>query len=65
MNPYKYYKTPQSSEQAQSNINYWWYESMVDDSDIEAMGHFPVHYRTYIHEMARDARREHKNLSAT
>jgi hypothetical protein len=53
MNPFRYTKTPKNLCEAQSNVNYWWYEGMECPPDtIEA------HWRTFIKEMKREAGRD-------
>jgi hypothetical protein len=52
-NPFGYYKTPNTRAEAQSNVNYWWYEGMGEcPSDAVEAG-----WDTYIKEMKREAAR--------
>ena len=57
-NPFPYYKNPTTKRQAQSNINYWWYEGMATDCEIEESGFLPVQHRVFIREMTRQARKD-------
>ena len=54
MNPFVYYKNPTTAKEAQSCINYFWYEGLLTDSEIDDLGHIPASYRTYIKEMTRE-----------
>jgi hypothetical protein len=53
MNPWTYTPNPTNRQQAQANINYWWFEGMgaCPEGEIEA------NWRTFIKEMQRDAQR--------
>ena len=57
MNPFVYYKNPTTTKEAQSNINYFWFEGMLDNKEIEDSGHCPADYRTYIKAMSEDCKR--------
>jgi len=52
-NPFTYTKTPENKKQAQANINYFWFEGMLSNDEIEELGHIPANYKTYINEMLR------------
>jgi len=57
MNPFRYTKNPQTLIEAQSNINYWWFEGMEGpDDEIEA------NWNTFIHEMKRAAANDKQKL---
>lgn len=57
MNPFTYTKTPQTIIEAQSNINYWWFEGMeCPEGEIEA------NWNTFIREMKRAADRDIQKL---
>jgi len=62
MNPFVYYKNPTTTKEAQSNINYFWFEGMLDNKEIEDSGHCPADYRTYIKAMSEDCKRIKRNL---
>ena len=57
-NPFTYTKTPENKKQAQANINYFWFEGMLSNDEIEELGHIPASYKTYINEMLRASRAE-------
>ncbi len=51
-NPFPYFKRPTTAPEAQSNVNYWWFEAMggaPDDAN-------PAAWNTYMREMQRAAR---------
>lgn len=58
-NPFTYFKKPQNSKEAQSNINYWWFIKMggCPSDQIEA------NWNTYIKEMMRGAQKELSSFS--
>jgi len=62
-NPFTYYKNPTNKKQAQSNINYWYYEGMAPDCEIEESGFLPVQHRVFIREMLRQAKKDLESLS--
>lgn len=62
VNPFTYYPDPATATEAQSNVNFWWFEGMLTSEEIEDMGHIPVSYRTYIKAMSNDAKRELRNI---
>jgi hypothetical protein len=53
-NPFTYYKKPSNHQEAQSNVNYWWFEGM-GDCPIDTI---EAHWNTYIKEMKRSAAKE-------
>ena len=55
-NPFTYTSKPETKTQAQSNINYFWFEGMLTNDEIEEQGHIPASYKTYINEMLRASR---------
>jgi len=57
-NPFTYYKKPQSRQEAQSNINYWWYEGMGECPEDS----IPANWKTFIREMRRGAERELRKM---
>lgn len=61
-NPFTYYPKPATVSEAQSNINFWWFEGMLTPEEIEDLGHIPASYRTYIQAMTSDAKRELRNI---
>ena len=63
-NPFTYYKTPVTRKQAQSNINYWHYEGMATDCEIEESGYLPVHHRVFIREMMYQAKKDLAKLES-
>lgn len=58
-NPFEYFKKPKDIMEAQSNVNYWWYEKMggVPVDTVEA------NWNTYIKEMMREADKELSNFT--
>jgi len=60
-NPFQYIKDPKSLIEAQTNVNYWWFEGMgCPEGQIEA------NWNTFIREMKRSAERDlQKFLSST
>ena len=62
-NPFTYYKKPETRKQAQSNINYWYYEGMATDSEIEESGFLPVQHRVFIREMKRQASKDLESVT--
>ena len=64
MNPFVYYKNPTTVKEAQSNINYFWFEGMLSNDEIEDLGYCPADYRTYIKAMAEDCKRIKRNLQS-
>jgi hypothetical protein len=59
-NPFSYTKNPQTLIEAQSNINYWYYEGMeCPEGEIEA------NWKTFIREMKRSADRDMQKLLTT
>ena len=63
-NPFTYYKTPETRKQAQSNINYWWFESMAPDCEIEESGFLPVQHRVFVRSMMQQARKDLTKLES-
>ena len=61
-NLFTYYKTPKTPKEAQSSINYYWFEGMLSNDDIEDLGHCPASYRTYIKAMSEEFKRIKRNL---
>jgi len=57
MNPFPYTKKPATIMEAQSNINYWWYEGMECPA-----GEIEANWRTFIREMKRSADRDMQKL---
>lgn len=57
MNPFPYTKNPTTLLEAQSNINYWWYEGMECP-----VGEIEANWNTFIREMKRSADRDLKKL---
>jgi hypothetical protein len=56
-NPFPYTKNPKNLNDAQMNINYWYFEGMeCPEGEIEA------NWKTFIREMKRDADRNMRNL---
>lgn len=53
MNPFTYTKNPQTIAEAQSNLNYWWFEGMECPADT-----IPANWNTFIREMKREAKRD-------
>ena len=62
-NPFTYYKKPETRKQAQSNINYWYYEGMATACETEESGFLPVQHRVFIREMMRQAKKDLESLS--
>lgn len=62
VNPFTYYPKPATVSEAQSNVNFWWFEGMLTTEEIEDLGHIPASYRTYIKAMSNDAKRELRNI---
>ena len=54
-NPFTYTKAPTNRKQAQSNVNYWHFEGMLSNDEIEQLGYIPASYNSFIKEMKRDA----------
>ena len=54
-NPFTYTKAPSNRKQAQGNVNYWHFEGMLSNDEIEELGHVPASYNSFIKEMKRDA----------
>lgn len=54
-NPFTYTKAPTNRKQAQGNVNYWHFEGMLSNEEIEQLGHIPASYNSFIKEMKRDA----------
>jgi len=65
MNPFTYYKTPETRKQAQSNVNYWHFEGMLSTDDIEQLGHIPSAYKAFIDTMKHEARKTLQTLEHT
>ena len=63
-NPFNYYKTPETRKQAQSNINYWWFESMAPDCEIEESGFLPVQHKVFVRSMMQQARKDLAKLES-
>lgn len=61
-NPFKYYKKPSNKKEAQSNVNYWHYEGMLSNKDIEDMGKIPANYKSFIKTMKQEAERDLKKF---
>lgn len=57
MNPFTYYKAPETRKQAQSNVNYWHFEGMLSTDEIEELGHIPASYKAFIATMKHEARK--------
>lgn len=55
-NPFTYYKKPATVKEAQSNINYWWFEGSLTTDQIEDLGHIPANYRSFIKSMTQSAK---------
>ena len=55
-NPFTYTSKPETKAQAQANINYFWFEGMLTNDEIEELGEIPASYKTYINEMLRTSR---------
>lgn len=58
MNPFEYYKTPKTVEEAQSTINYWWYVSMGGEHTGNPQ------WFHYIRENMRLAKKQKKELTS-
>ena len=57
MNPFQYTKNPTCLMEAQTNINYWWFEGMnCPEDEIKA------NWKTFIREMKREAERDMQKL---
>lgn len=53
-NPFTYYNPPTTRLEAQSNVNYWWYEGMEDcPSDTVAAS-----WNVFMREMNRESKRQ-------
>ena len=55
-NPFTYTKAPETKAQAQANLNYFWFEGMLTNDEIEDLGEIPANYKSYINEMLRGCR---------
>ena len=57
MNPFTYYKAPETRKQAQSNVNYWHFEGMLSNDEMEELGHIPASFKAFINEMKHEAKK--------
>ena len=62
-NPFTYYKNPTNPKESQETINYYWFEGMLSDEEIEGLGHVPAQYRTYIKSMTQEFQRIKRKLT--
>ena len=62
-NPFTYYKSPTTTKEAQESINYYWFEGMLSNDEIEDLGHVPAQYRTFIKSMTQEFQRIKRNLT--
>ena len=62
MNPFTYYKAPETRKQAQSNLNYWCFEGMLSTAEMEELGHIPASYKAFINEMKHEAKKTLNNI---
>ena len=55
-NPFQYFKKPETVKEAQSNVNYWFYEGFLTTEEMEELGHIPANYRSFIKAMTHEAK---------